>query len=57
MEGVLAHIQALSGSTSDLAQLSSQLKASPLISHAPHIPACVDALEPESHALGQMYLL
>lgn len=58
MEGIVAHIQALSG-PSDLAQLSTQLKASlqPSPQLAAAIPDALNALCPTNHALGFTYLL
>lgn len=57
MDGVLAHIQALSGSPSDLNQLSSQLRATQLVPHATAIPEAVQSLDASAHGLGMTFLL
>ncbi|KAF5827482.1 hypothetical protein DUNSADRAFT_572 [Dunaliella salina] len=59
MEGVVAHIQALSNSPGDLSQLVAQLRTQTpqLIAHATAIPDAVQTLEPGAHSLGMSYLL
>ena len=59
MEGIVACIQALSGTQGDLTQLTAQLKSqtAQLTAHAAGIPDAVQTLDATAHSLGLTFLL